>query len=84
MNEEYVVETKNRANRLFNRIPDYEKVQLNAYMFLIEKDKSLHIENYNEESNEVEYDFDKCFWDDCITKIIQFTDKNIAHQLKLR
>ena len=82
MNEEYVVETKNRTKRLFNKIPDYEKVQLNAYMFLLEKEKSLHIENYNNESNEVEYDFDTLFWDECLTKIIQFTDKNIACQLR--
>ena len=82
MNKEYVVETKNRTKRLFNKIPDYEKVQLNAYMFLLEKEKSLHIENYNNESNEVEYDFDILFWDECLTKIIQFTDKNISCQLR--
>ena len=74
MNDEYVVETKNRTKRLFNMIPDYEKVQLNAYMFLVEKEKSLHIENYNDTSNEVEYDFDKLFWDECSEKIFEFTN----------
>ena len=82
MNEEYVVETKNRTKRLFNMIPDYEKVQLNAYMFLVEKEKSLHIENYDDESNEKEYDFDKLFWDDCLEKIMEFTDDNIVSHLR--
>jgi len=82
MNEEYVVETKNRTKKLFNMIPDYEKVQLNAYMFLVEKDKALHIECYNEDQNSVEYDFDKVFWDECLDKVVQFTDDNIVCHLK--
>ena len=82
MNKEYVVETKNRTKRLFNKIPDYEKVQLNAYMFLVEKEKSLHIENYNDTSNEIEYEYDKLFWDDCLEKIMEFTDRNIVCQLR--
>ena len=78
MNDEYLVETKNRTKRLFNMIPDYEKVQLNAYMWMTGKEKSLHIECYNEDSNEVEYDFDKLFWDDCSEKIINFVKENIV------
>ena len=84
MNDEYVVETKNRTKRLFNMIPDYEKVQLNAYMFLVEKEKALHIECYNEDQNSVEYDFDKVFWDECLDKVVQFTDDNIVCHLKER
>lgn len=82
MNDEYVVETKNRTKRLFNMIPDYEKVQLNAYMFMTGKEKSLHIECYNEDQNSVEYDFDKLFWDDCCDKIIDFTNTHIVCHLK--
>ena len=82
MNDEYVVETKNRTKRLFNMIPDYEKVQLNAYMFMTGKEKSLHIECYNEEQNSVEYDFDKLFWDDCLDKVIDFTNTHIVCHLK--
>ena len=82
MNDEYVVETKNRTNRLFNMIPDYEKVQLNAYMFMTCKPKALHIECYNEQQNQIEYDFDKLFWEDCTDKIINFTNKHIVNHLK--
>ena len=81
MNDEYVVETKNRTKRLFNMIPDYEKVQLNAYMFMTGKEKSLHIECYNDDQNSVEYDFDKLFWEDCLDKVINFTKQNIVCHL---
>ena len=82
MNDEYVVETKNRTKRLFNMIPDYEKVQLNAYMFMTGKEKALHIECYNEEQNSVEYGFDKLFWDDCLDKVIDFTNTHIVCHIK--
>jgi hypothetical protein len=77
MNDDYIVETKNRTKRLFNMIPEYEKVQLNAYMFMTNKKKALHIECYNEEQNSVEYDFDEVFWENCSTKIINFTNEHI-------
>ena len=82
MNDGYVVETKNRTKRLFNMIPDYEKVQLNAYMFMTGKEKALHIECYNDDQNSVEYEFDKLFWDDCCDKIIDFTNTHIVCHLK--
>jgi len=82
MNDEYVVETKNRTKRLFNMIPGREKVQLNAYMFMTDKEKALHIECYNDDQNSVEYEFDKLFWADCCDKIIEFTQQNIVCHLK--
>jgi hypothetical protein len=82
MNDEYVVETKNRTKRLFNMIPDYEKVQLNAYMFMTGKEKALHIECYNDDQNSIEYDFDKLFWEDCLDKVIGFTNDHIVCHLK--
>lgn len=82
MNNEYVVETKNRARRLFNMIPEYEKVQLNAYMFMTGKEKAIHIECYNDEQNQKEYDFDKLFWEGCLDKVIDFTNNHIVCHLK--
>ena len=82
MNNEYVVETKNRTKRLFNMIPDYEKVQLNAYMFMTGKEKAIHIECYNDQQNQTEYDFDKLFWDSCLDKVIEFTNNHIVCHLK--
>ena len=78
MAQDCVVETKNRTKRLFNRIPDYEKIQLNCYMFLTNKDRSIHIECYNDSQNSVEYDFDTDLWDECLEKILDFTDNHIV------
>ena len=82
MNDEYVVETKNRTRRLFNMIPDYEKVQLNAYMFMTGKEKAIHIECYNDQQNQTEYGFDKLFWKDCVDKVIEFTNNYVVCHLK--
>lgn len=82
MNEDIVVETKNRTKRLFNLIPEYEKVQLNSYMFLTDKVNSLHIECYNEQQNSIEYPLDKLFWDDCCDKIIEFVKRDIVCHIK--
>ena len=82
MNDEYVVETKNRTRRLFNMIPDYEKVQLNAYMFMTGKEKAIHIECYNDQQNQTEYGFDKLFWEDCLDKVINFTNNHVVYHLK--
>ena len=77
VHEDHIIETKNRKNRLFKRIPDYEKVQLNAYMFLTNKNKVIHTEHYNEEYNIIEYGFDTIFWEDCKIKIINFIKENM-------
>lgn len=83
MNNEYIVETKNRTKRLFNMIPNYEKVQLNAYMFMTGKRKSLHIECYNNEQNQKGYNYDEELWLKITNDIIDFTNKNIVGHLKV-
>ena len=82
MNDDCVVETKNRTKRLFNSIPDYEKVQLNSYMFLTDKEKSLQIECYNETQNSTEYPLDKLFWEYCCKEIIEFVKRDIVCHIK--
>ena len=80
--DDVIVETKNRAKRLFHRIPNYEKVQLEAYMFLTEMDKAIHIECYNEEQNKTDYNHDAEFWEDRVAKIIAYVEENIAPLIK--
>lgn len=72
-----IIETKNRTNKLFNHIPDYEKVQLECYMYLSGLNKALHIEHFNNNSNEIEYNHDEEFWNQCLINIIDFIDINI-------
>lgn len=77
ISNDYIIETKNRTKRLFNHIPDYEKVQLETYMFLSGLNKAIHIEHYNENSNETEYIHNEIFWNNCVNNIIEFIDTNI-------
>ena len=77
ISDDYIIETKNRTKRLFNHIPDYEKVQLETYMFLSGLNKAIHIEHYNENSNEIEYIHNETFWNECVNKIKEFIDTNI-------
>lgn len=74
--EDYIIETKNRKVRLFNKIPDYEKVQLNAYMFLTDKHKVKHTEHYNDTYNIIEYEYDNKFWNECKQNIITYVTLN--------
>jgi len=74
--EDSIVETKNRKHRLFNKIPDYEKVQLNAYMFLTDKNKVKHTEHYNNTYNIIEYEYDNIFWNECKQNIITYVTLN--------
>jgi len=76
-----VVETKNRRNRLFNKIPDYEKVQMEAYMYLTNIPTCIHIENYNNTTNTAEYHHIKVFWGVCLDSITKFVEQYIDTQL---
>lgn len=69
-NNETIVETKNRSKRLFMSIPIYEKVQMEAYMFLTGFKKARHIENYNEKSNEILYEHDSVLWNTCVDTLV--------------
>lgn len=60
-----IIETKNRSRTLFGAIPEYEQVQLCAYMWLLEGDSCTHVENYDNEQINTEYDFDEELWAIC-------------------
>tara|TARA_B110000211_G_scaffold231557_1_gene293349 strand:+ start:593 stop:1372 length:780 start_codon:yes stop_codon:yes gene_type:complete len=77
-----IIESKNRTRCLFNELRDYERVQLECYMFLTGLDDALLTEHFNEESNCIPYSHDEEFWAECLTSIIQFIDTHIAGYLK--
>lgn len=60
--EDTIVEIKNRMNRLFNRIPEYEMVQVHVYMFLTGAQKCLFIERYNEQTKTYTVDYDENYF----------------------
>jgi hypothetical protein len=81
ISDNHVVETKNRTKRLFYKIPDYEKVQMESYMFLSGLNKCIHIEHYNDESNETIYEHDEEFWNECQQKIVNYINTNVKPYL---
>jgi len=72
-----IVETKNRSNRFFNKLPKYEQVQLEGYMFLTGFSKAIHIECFNGEQQKIDYEHDEEFWTACKDKIIKYVDTNV-------
>jgi hypothetical protein len=72
-----IVETKNRTKRLFHRIPGYEQVQLEAYMFLTGYKMAIHVECYNDEQIKTDYKHIPEFWEECLQKIVKYIDTKI-------
>jgi len=67
-----VIESKNRTKRLFKEIRDYERVQLECYMYLTGYSKSILTEHYNDTECCLEYSHDEDFWRQCIENTVQF------------
>ncbi len=71
--EKYLVEVKNRQNRFFKYIPDYEKVQIMVYMFLTKTEKAIHIQKYNGSIKHEIFDrvdiFNDMMWDNVIERL---------------
>ena len=65
--EDSIIEFKNRVNRLFYKLRDYEKVQTMTYMFLLKKTNSRLVESLKTKTdtkmNVIEVDWDQEFWD---------------------
>ena len=60
--EQYIIETKHRKNRLFGKVPVYERVQCEIYMRMFECSKCYHTETFREESNETLLEMDDKLW----------------------
>lgn len=77
-----IVESKNRTKGLFHELRDYERVQLECYMFLTGLDKALLTEHYNKTENCIKYSHDEGFWNDCLTNIVSFMDTHVEPLLE--
>lgn len=72
-----IVEIKNRVSRLFNKVYDYERVQILAYMHIygLKEVPGKLIERYGDVNNVKIHDinFDRHFWNyEIIPRVIQF------------
>ena len=63
---------------LFYKIPEYEKVQLEAYLYLTNTGKALHIENYDKITNESYYYHNEDFWSQCKQTIIDYITQELV------
>jgi hypothetical protein len=79
-----IIESKNRTRCLFNELRDYEKVQLECYMYLTGLKKALLTEHYNQTENCIEYIHDDIFWNECLTNIVTFMNTHIAPSILIK
>lgn len=67
-----IVEVKRRKNKLFDDVPEYEQVQMNAYMFLTDTTTAIHCQQFNDASEETKMSFDVDFWEEIRMKVLEF------------
>lgn len=72
-----LIEIKNRRNRLFGKIPEYEQVQLEIYLRILKLNTAKLIENYNDTTNEHLYNCNDNLWNYIKTELESFSYKLI-------
>ncbi|KXJ27801.1 CRISPR-associated exonuclease Cas4 [Exaiptasia diaphana] len=72
--EDEVIEVKNRTNRFMQ--PIYDLIQLQAYLFLYNKEKGVLLERLKGENKESKFEFKEGFWiDDAIPAMKDFVEE---------
>lgn len=78
VNDEYIVEIKNRQKRFFNEIPIYEKIQIIVYMKLLKLYKCYHVQRFKDDIiiTEIKYTKDEFSkeWEDIEIGLIKFIE----------
>ena len=75
--DKVLIEVKNRMNRLFYRLRDYEKVQIFSYLYILELENARLVECYKKQNNcninVIEVGFDQDYWDnEIMSKVVLF------------
>jgi len=77
-NNQYVLEIKNRVNRLFYSLKEYEKVQCYVYMYLMDIEKTHLVETMKSKKdnsiNIIEVQFEAEYWEIIIEKTMEFIE----------
>jgi len=72
----YIIEIKNRVNKLFYQLRDYEKVQLMSYIYLFNKENGHLVEAFRKKEetaiNIIELKYDESYMKYIIDKIAKF------------
>tara|TARA_B110000037_G_C17112684_1_gene502531 strand:- start:753 stop:1793 length:1041 start_codon:yes stop_codon:yes gene_type:complete len=67
-----IIEIKNRTKRLFKRVYNYEKDQLYVYMYLLQKDECILVEQYNNLINDILVKLDNKYMNNLLNKLKLF------------
>ena len=73
-----IIEAKERRKRLFERVVEYEKVQIHSYMHLTKTLSGVLRERYDSKTMDHTVQFDESFWADVIDKLSAFIHKELA------
>lgn len=75
-----IVEIKNRQNRLFGSVPEYENIQVQVYMKLTGIHRCKFIEQYKDHTKEYEIGFNSFKWPEIEDKLIEFAKRLYEYQ----
>ena len=75
--DQILIETKNRRRRLFDEIPEYEKVQMCIYMKMTNIKTSKLLQYYDDEEGIIDYDYDEECWNEIEQKLLNFKNEVI-------
>ena len=67
-----IVEIKNRMYKLFNNLREYERVQLQSYIYIFKLKKGYLVESFKDKINIIEELYDKKYMDSLIYRLIRF------------
>jgi hypothetical protein len=74
LNNNRIIEIKNRQNRLFNHVPMYEQIQCQAYLFLTGMSTCEHTESYQGQLQSTTLHFEPVVW----AKVIERLNKVVV------
>ena len=83
--DDKVLEVKNRMNRLFGSVPEYERVQCMSYMWLSGRPYCVWLQALNKGASDMQQDhktlhFDEDLWDQICSRLIAFADCVWRHE----
>ena len=79
--DDSIIESKNRTRCLFKELREYERVQLECYMYLTGLHKALLTEHYNDTEHCIEYIHHDGFWLDCVDRVVEFMERHVRPYL---
>lgn len=68
-----LIEMKNRQYKLFDKIPDYEMVQIHVYMYLTKMSKCNLIQCFRDENSQKIIEFDSDYWKEILRRLYIFS-----------